>query len=158
MGNSRRIHHACALAGSFLLSAPASAQQTDCRWIGSTWTCNSQPSGPNIDWSQFNRPQQSPGDAYWAGVRAAQERRAREQQQAFALQQQRQQQQRHDMEVQDWQRRQHEELSAVETKTRVGRLLQAGDCDGAKNAALSSGMIDLANQVNAYCAAQAKQK
>lgn len=27
-----------------VLAAPASAQSTDCRWIGSTWSCNTQPS------------------------------------------------------------------------------------------------------------------
>lgn len=27
-----------------LLAAPASAQSTDCRWIGSTWSCGTQPS------------------------------------------------------------------------------------------------------------------
>lgn len=48
MRNSRSIHNAIAFAALASLAAPAVAQTTNCRQVGSTWTCNTTQPPPPI--------------------------------------------------------------------------------------------------------------
>ena len=48
MSNSRSVHYVGALAAILALAAPALAQSTNCRWVGSTWSCNTTQPPPPI--------------------------------------------------------------------------------------------------------------
>ena len=65
ISQTRSVHYAVFLA-VLALAGPASAQSTNCRWIGSTWACNTNPAPQPIP------PVQIPSgttmiDAYSAG-------------------------------------------------------------------------------------------
>ena len=76
MGNAGRIRYACIIAASALLAPEAQAQTTNCRWIGSTWNCNSIPAPQ----SQPIPPIQAPnGGTMLDAYRSGKEDRRREQ-------------------------------------------------------------------------------
>lgn len=115
-----------------LVATPATAQTTNCRWMGNIWTCNTQqPPAPSrgIDWRVLQ-------DAH----RQGQEDRARQD----ALQQQhfQQQQEQFDRTARDILRR------------AVANDLANGNCASAQNRALTAGDIEMAGQVRQFCAAK----
>ncbi|HWU02431.1 MAG TPA: hypothetical protein VN222_06820 [Novosphingobium sp.] len=126
-----------ALASALLAVPSAYAQATNCKWIGQIWTCNQgQPQtqlDPNIilqagninDPAWLARQREAQLDAQRAQQQMQQQAQAR----AYAEQSQR-------------------------LRQYVGRRLASGDCQGAQSAALQAGDIELAKQVQGYCAAQ----
>lgn len=43
-------------ASSFLLARAATAQTTQCQWVGNVWTCNQQRSGSSVQWQNGVMP------------------------------------------------------------------------------------------------------
>lgn len=138
-----------ALIISLSLAAPATAQTTNCQWFGSTWSCNStqpvQPQGGGIDWGILQRGEQE----------RAQQQAQQQQYWADLNRQQQEQKAAHDRQVQESYDRAQAELAQQKQallREDVGRLLQAGDCQGAQNKALAAGDIELAAKAKDFCA------
>lgn len=142
----RKLIFVAALA----LGGTASAQTTDCRWIGSVWSCNTNQPPPLSSANPLNY-----GDAMRAGqalVPDYQQQELRRQQ--IEEQRQRIRQQQADASYARAQREIAAQRAEREAGIRrdVGNMLASGDCEGAQKLALSTGSIDLANQAKAYCA------
>ena len=130
---------ASAVAMLATLGSAASAQTTNCHWVGQTWTCDTGP-GTTLDPSiilQAGRGVPSISDLVGdrqkniAGQQEIDARKAAivEHQRALAA---------------------AERQRALSEK--VGGLAASGDCAGAQSAALDAGDFELANQVKSYCA------
>ena len=139
-----------AFASLVILSSSASAQRTNCHWIGQTWTCDTAPPRTTLDPNAFGNAMkavpQFPDYGQIMEQRAriqalqAQQAQLQAQQDAERLSQQREQQ--------DYAAGQ--QRSALHPK--VGQMVSGGDCAGAISAALQSGDIELASQIRTYCA------
>lgn len=113
--------------GSLLLATTASAQTTDCRWIGSVWSCNTPPpESPPLD---YGKTIQSGSDA----VGSYEDTRALELKNR-ALRDQI-----------------NEERNRQMIATKVGKLVSAGQCAEGKKLALTNGYFDLAKLVDEVC-------
>lgn len=140
------------------ISVPAYAQtSTNCSWIGNTWSCNSQPSAPQIDWASMQRQQQENAAQQrqmWANIAQQQElRRIRQAQeaQARALQAQADAMQAQQRQAQ-LTPSQKEHAKEFELRSEVSEMLKNGHCQLAQDTALDGGDIELANEAKAYCA------
>lgn len=112
-----------------LLPAVASAQSTNCQWIGQVWTCNTPRQGSGIDFGLIdNGPDSS---SVMADIVAA--RRAREQADLAA-------------------RAQQQSEAPQQLRAAVGQLVAEGRCPDAQRLAVANGDFVLAEQVRAYCA------
>lgn len=115
------------------ISTPCLAQQTNCRWMGSIWSCDTQAPPPqNQTQLDYGSLLQSGGDAVGSYERA---RRLREE---------------------DEQMRAQTELIKRQSKAqairdKVGKLASEGKCDDARKAALAGGEIELAKIVMEVC-------
>lgn len=128
-----------------LMAFPASAQNTQCQWIGQVWNCEQQQrSGVDFGILQQQNPAASAMDGFERGrqlrAQADAEAARREvfeaQRQAYAAQQ----------------RASGAEIEQRALGRRAGELVAAGRCPDAEALALQSGAFDLANSIRAYCA------
>lgn len=122
-----------------VLAAPASAQDTTCRWIGQVWTCNTR---PTMDWNAYLQQQlaqqQQLQNQIQRTLDARKVRRDQEVSESYANAQN------------EIERQKAERLEDI--RKSVGTMIAAGDCAGAESFALTTGQIELAGQVRAYCA------
>ena len=142
-----------ALAALGGLATSAQAQTTTCQWIGNVWTCGHQQapaqSGINIDWGAFQRGQEQQAAQQQQNLANLHQRRLEQQ----AQQQRAEQEAYQRSQTEQAQQRQESQTQRQESlKIDVGRLLQAGDCQGAQSRALADGDIVLANQAKEFCA------
>lgn len=144
---------ASAFAMLAFIGSAASAQTTNCHWVGQTWTCDTRQGttlDPNIIGDAFGeqRERSSIGDLIEQRARIeAQEEQTRAQQKAQQRQDEAYRQQQ-DAEARDLAGRQQRDA----LWQRIGQMVAGGDCVGAQSAALAAGDFELANQVKSYCA------
>jgi hypothetical protein len=143
---------ASAFAALVVLGSAASAQTTNCHWVGRTWTCDTAQRttlDPNIILHAGDALRTLPtyGDVMeqHAAIQARQQAQAEreityEQEKHDRLEAQQRDQQ-------DYAARQQRES----LRQRVGQMVSGGDCAGGQSAALEGGDFDLANQVKTYC-------
>lgn len=126
--------------------SPANAQTTQCRWVGNVWTCDQQRQS-TVDWSR-GIIQQDPGQTFMdAYSRARQQREAEERQRQLS-----ESYSNSRAELNSAQQRLTElQLERETARVDVGRMLAAGDCQGAQSRALAAGEIELAQQAKSYC-------
>ena len=119
---------------ALIASAPAVGQTTECRWVGSVWTCTEQPGYPPPPPPRYNPPPVMSSAAIGQGVMDG-----------FT---QGQEAARRDAERKSATARNAEDRGlaneAEEAPKIVGDYLKRGDCDGAVLYALSAGEIQLA--------------
>lgn len=115
-------------------SGAASAQTTNCHWVGQTWTCDTQQQtqlDPSIILHANDAFKEMP--TYADRVQTQQKIAADEQ----ALAQRR------------------AEIAATKAadalSRQVGKMVSEGNCAGAQSVALSAGDFELADKVKAYC-------
>ncbi len=112
-----------------LLATAANAQATNCRWIGSVWSCNASPSESNpLDYGAIIQSGRDAVPSY-EGARA-------QELQNRALRGQ----------INAEKRRQ-------DVAAKVGKLVSDGQCDAGKALALKNGYFDLAKIVVEVCTA-----
>lgn len=153
LGDTPMLIKASAFAALAIVGSSASAQTTNCHWVGQTWTCDTVPRtqlDPNIILHAGDALRAMPnyGDVMEqrAAIRARQQAQA-EHDAAYA------QAQRDRLEAQ--QRGQQDDAARQQRdslRQRVGQMVSGGDCAGAQSAALEGGDFELANQVKSYCA------
>lgn len=147
------LARASILATIAIFGSSASAQTTNCHWVGQTWTCDTASRtqlDPNIILHSGDALRTMPnyGDVMEqrARIQAQQAQlRAQEQDEARQNEEFRQQQAADSRGLAD--RQQSDALHQ-----RVGQKVSRGDCAGAQSAALDAGDFGLANQVKSYCA------
>lgn len=111
------------------MNEPALAQQTDCRWVGSTWTCQTK---PDI-WQQNQDNLKRQNEQFQNLLRNLD-----------------QQQQRNRAEYDAKVQASHD-AAVSEVKSVISRKLREGDCKGAIELALLLNDIELASQVKTFC-------
>lgn len=118
------------LALALCVADPASAQMTQCQWVGRIWSCLASP--PQMQTANPNA--MNAGAAAVSGTADAVNRSILMQQQIEAMRLQNEQAQ-----------------NAANARNAVMARLRAGDCKGAIDLALASGDIALASQAKAFC-------
>ncbi len=85
-----KILSACAAIIALIGFSPINAQtRTNCRWVGSVWTCD-QSEPPRIDWGTSNNSGNSAGDSFRRGVELGEQaRRAKLERERLKLEQDR---------------------------------------------------------------------
>ena len=138
-----------ALIALLLGASPALGQQTNCRWVGSTWSCDTSPGRSSLDPDAFNRAYDREfqrGQAQSNEIMRIQEK---------ADQRRRDEAAASEAQAQVDIARARDDRAAGLHKT-VGEMLSTGNCTGAQDLALGAGDIELANQVKTYCAAPSR--
>lgn len=136
MGFSRALRYAAA-ASAFALAGPAVGQSstTTCETVFGITTCNTRPQPQSgINWGIVNQqPAPNPGNAFMDGYVRGQQLRAAEEERLARR------------------RAEADAASAKALGVAAGKLVAAGDCDGALKLALDAGDLDLAGSVKDYC-------
>jgi len=135
----------------------ASAQTTNCRWVGSDWVCDTRERrgiDPNAGSNAYDRAfniMTKPSEDYIAARRIRQQQKMQEEQIQIQrntfLEQQRVENMEQNRQLQAEKHNQEQILLRQQT----GKLVAAGDCPAAMTAAVSAGDFVLASQIKQYC-------
>lgn len=147
----------------FLAPELAAAQTSTCQWIGAVWTCNSVPpprapvtrTNPFEDW-QMPDVGSSVMQSFEQGQRAAEERRrAQFEAERLAAEAEYYRSLAKSQETQRSVVPQATFVASIEERKAIGELLRTGNCPLAIDRALTAGDIELAKNIQGFCAGSA---
>jgi hypothetical protein len=142
-----------ALIALLLVATPALGQQTNCRWIGGTWSCDTSPRrtalDPNLYQRSYDQSYRRTTEGFNETMRILAERQRAEQE--AANERRREEAAASEAQAQAELARARDDQAAGLRKS-VGEMLSTGNCAGAQDLALGAGDIELATQVKTYCA------